>query len=72
MEFKKVESVNDLEKAAEDAVLQIKQKKYIAQAEQRGNTNILIMGLAFCGKQFKIKYELVAQSAALPTTQLIE
>lgn len=43
-----------LTETAQQAVLQIQQQKYLAEARQRGRKNILKMGLAFCGKRFKI------------------
>ncbi len=64
LEFKKV-SVKDkepeqldslLEKAAQEALDQIDQKHYVAEAKQRGCIKIFKIGLAFCGKRFKIKY----------------
>jgi hypothetical protein len=36
---------------------------YLAEAKQRGSTNILKIGLAFCGKRFKIKYSHFAEMA---------
>ncbi len=63
MEFKKVSAPKEaeqldvyLEQAAQEALDQIDQKHYVAEAKQRGSTQILKIGLAFCGKCFKIKY----------------
>ncbi len=63
LEFKKISTVQapeqleiQLEKAAQEALDQIEQKHYLAEAKQRGCTHILKIGLAFCGKRFKIKY----------------
>ncbi|MCE3237677.1 MAG: Protein of unknown function (DUF1703)/Predicted AAA-ATPase [Gammaproteobacteria bacterium] len=63
LEFKKVDFVKEpeqldihLEQAAQEALNQIDQKHYMAEAKQRGSTDILKIGLAFCGKRFKIKY----------------
>jgi hypothetical protein len=65
LEFKKVSGVKDkgaeildrqLEQAAQEAVSQIDKKHYVAEAKQRGSTSIIKIGLAFCGKRFKIKY----------------
>ncbi len=63
LEFKKVDPVKEpeqldmyLEQAAQEALDQIDQKHYLAEAKQRGSTDILKIGLAFCGKRFKIKY----------------
>ncbi len=64
LEFKRVESVKDterlttkLEQAAQEAVEQIRKTRYSAEAEKRGSTNIIKMGIAFCGKRFKIYAE---------------
>jgi hypothetical protein len=63
MEFKKVSAVQApeqleirLEQASQEALDQINQKHYVAEAKQRSSSNILKIGLAFCGKRFKIKY----------------
>jgi hypothetical protein len=64
LEFKRIEAMQNLEKletnlvkAAQEAILQITRQKYLVEAEQRGCTNILKVGLAFSGKHFRIKYE---------------
>lgn len=44
-----------LGKAAEEALNQIEVQSYVAEAKKRGRTNILKIGLAFCGKEFIIK-----------------
>jgi len=66
LEFKKVSTVKDikklevnLEKAAQEALDQMDQKGYLAEAKRRGSTNILKIGLAFCGKRFEIKHEQI-------------
>jgi hypothetical protein len=64
LEFKKVSAKDKepeqldirLEQASQEALDQIDQKHYLAEAKQRGCTHILKIGLAFCGKRFKIKY----------------
>jgi hypothetical protein len=63
LEFKKVNALQlpenieiQLEKAAQEALNQIDQKQYVAEAKQRGSAHILKIGLAFWGKRFKIKY----------------
>lgn len=45
-----------LENAAQAALEQIEQRSYIAEAKQRGITNILKIGIAFSGKRFGIAY----------------
>jgi hypothetical protein len=44
-----------LSQAAQAALTQIEQKNYLSEARQRGRTNILKIGLAFCGKYFHIQ-----------------
>ena len=64
IEFKKVSAVKDveqlkikLEETAQEALDQINNQKYLSEAMRRGCTNILKIGLAFCGKRFEIKHE---------------
>lgn len=64
LEFKRIDPVKDpeqrelkLEQAAQEALAQIEQQHYLAQARQRGCTHILKIGLAFCGKYFKLQTE---------------
>ncbi len=69
LEFKRVNKTKDseqltllLEQAAEDALAQIAQQKYAAEAKQRGCQKLIKIGIAFSGKHFAIRWE----SAALP------
>ncbi|MBS0350793.1 MAG: AAA family ATPase [Proteobacteria bacterium] len=52
-------SPDDLEKVltetAQQALAQIQQQNYLSEARQRGRTNIIKVGLAFCGKYFQIQ-----------------
>jgi len=64
LEFKKIATIDHpeklmakLEQGAKDALAKINQKSYVADAKRRGSNNILKLGLAFCGKHFKISYE---------------
>jgi PD-(D/E)XK nuclease superfamily len=54
-------SPEDLEKVltetAQQALMQIEQQNYLSEARQRGRTNIIKIGLAFCGKHFQIQAE---------------
>jgi Predicted AAA-ATPase/PD-(D/E)XK nuclease superfamily len=43
-----------LSETAQQAVAQMEQQRYWAEARQRGKKNLLKLGLAFCGKHFKI------------------
>ena len=60
---KKIEKMNtdDLDKvltqSAQQALVQIQQQNYLSEARQRGRTNIIKIGLAFCGKHFQIQAE---------------
>jgi hypothetical protein len=61
LEFKRVEIVKDtdlllqkLEQAAQAAVEQISHTHYFAEAKKHGSTHIIQIGLAFCGKRFKL------------------
>ncbi len=60
---KKTEKMNadDLDKVlvqtAQQALTQIQQQNYLSEARQRGRTNIIKIGLAFCGKHFEIQAE---------------
>lgn len=47
-----------LEQAAQQALDQIGLKNYAAEANQRGRTHILKIGLAFSGKRFQIRSQL--------------
>jgi hypothetical protein len=64
LEFKRVD-VKEQEKletsltrAAEDALAQIDQQGYLAQAQQRQAGQILKIGLAFCGKRFALVHQI--------------
>lgn len=76
LEFKRVESVKDaerlttkLEQAAQEAVEQIGKTRYVAEAEKRGSTNIIRMGIAFCGKRFKIYAEQAGKELITKASQ---
>ncbi len=54
-------SQEDLDKilieTAKQALAQISQQIYLSEAKQRGRTNIIKLGLAFCGNHFEIQSE---------------
>jgi len=61
LEFKRVETMKDielltarLEQAAHEALEQIRTGRYFAMAEKGDRKNIIKLGLAFCGKRFKM------------------
>jgi hypothetical protein len=62
-EFKRVKDDSKnrnemLEKTAIDAVHQITKNGYIAELKQHGAKEVIKIGLAFCGKHFKIYHEI--------------
>jgi len=64
LEFKKLAASKNQEtletkltECANEALAQIAQKNYVVDAQRRGSTNVLKIGLAFCGKQFKMSHE---------------
>lgn len=77
LEFKRIEAIKDekqlatkLEEAAREAVGQIDKTRYSAEAEKRGSTNIIKIGLAFCGKRFKIYAEQAGKELTTKPGQL--
>ena len=57
-EFKASKTIKGLESKAEEALKQIKEKKYDVGIKESGIDKIYRIGLAFKGKKVKIKYEL--------------
>ena len=55
IEFKKVDEDEDLEKAADNALKQIEEKKYKQELIERGIMDIIELGIAFEGKNALIK-----------------
>ena len=55
MEFKSTDSVEKLEEVSKEALEQIEDKKYDVSLKQNGIKDITYMGIAFCGKEIKIK-----------------
>ena len=55
MEFKTVQSEEELESAAAAACKQIEEKEYITELKADGVTNIWCYGIAFCKKHVAIK-----------------
>ena len=54
LELKSVKSSANLEQEAKQALAQIAERQYEAEIKQRGINKIVKIGLAFCGKEFKI------------------
>ncbi len=65
LELKSITTPNLTEKAlntllnreAQTALKQINQKQYTAEAKQRGFAKIIKLGIAFCGKEFRLAFE---------------
>ena len=57
LEFKVTKNEEDLEKEAKQAIEQIISKKYDVSLKDRGIKDIIILGVAFCGKLVKISYQ---------------
>jgi hypothetical protein len=55
IEFKKVRGKEDLEKAADLALKQIVEKKYVAELQNLGIMQVLTLGIAFQGKKILVK-----------------
>ena len=57
LEFKVTKNEEDLEKEAKQAIEQIISKKYNVSLKERGIKDIIILGVAFCGKLVKVSYQ---------------
>ena len=55
LEFKVADSEGELPERAKEALLQIKDNKYISEFEQRGVKEVWQYGIAFCGKKCHIE-----------------
>eukprot|EP00916_Digyalum_oweni_P018688 GHVL01031242.1.p1 GENE.GHVL01031242.1~~GHVL01031242.1.p1 ORF type:complete len:479 (+),score=79.94 GHVL01031242.1:182-1438(+) len=56
LEFKVSTAPELLKKTAKDAILQIKEKRYITTLKQEEIKSVLAIGLAFCGKEVELVY----------------
>lgn len=59
LEFKTCEEPELMQARAVEALQQIKDKQYIQSLKQDGVRNVLIVGMAFCGKQVELAHENV-------------
>ena len=57
MEFKATDSIEKLEEVSKEALEQIENKKYDVSLKQNGIKDITYIGIAFLGKEIKIKYK---------------
>ena len=53
-EFKVANSEEELDKKAKEALLQIQEKRYDTEMQERGIQEIVKLGIAFCGKRVKV------------------
>ena len=58
-EFKVSKTIKGLSSKAEEALKQIKERKYDIGLKEKGITKVYIIGIAFKGKNVKVKYEIV-------------
>ena len=58
-EFKVSKTIKGLITKAEEALAQIKEKKYDAGLKEKGISKVYRIGIAFKGKNVKVKYEIV-------------
>lgn len=58
-EFKIAKDEEEMEEMAEQALAQIEEKKYPVMLKERGVTEIVYIGMAFCGKNVKVKYKVI-------------
>ncbi|PWU05215.1 MAG: AAA family ATPase [Verrucomicrobia bacterium] len=61
LEFKTSDKPNNLLEKAQEALEQIKDKQYIEIFKQQDISEILAIGLAFCGKQVELASETISQ-----------
>ncbi|EFS21431.1 hypothetical protein FSBG_00928 [Fusobacterium gonidiaformans 3-1-5R] len=54
LEFKVANSEEELDKKAKEALLQIQEKRYDTEMQERGIQEIVKLGIAFCGKRVKV------------------
>ena len=57
-EFKVSKTIKGLITKAEEALAQIKEKKYDAGLKEKGISKVYRIGIAFKGKNVKVKYEI--------------
>lgn len=57
LEFKQTEEMDSLDSVSRDALQQIKQKRYINEAQKRGAKQIYAYGIGFCGRNIKVIME---------------
>ena len=58
-EFKIAKDEEEMKEMAEQALAQIEEKKYPVMLKGRGVTEIVYIGMAFCGKNVKVKHKVI-------------
>jgi hypothetical protein len=72
LEFKRTTKVETLVAEAKKGLDQIKNLRYVAELQMRGIHKIIIMGIAFCGKEISYAFERLQEpQATLSTVQLM-
>lgn len=59
LEFKTAKDEHSLEQEAKLALQQIKHKEYLIKINQHGVKQVLLIGLAFCGKKLAMSHEII-------------
>lgn len=59
LEFKAADSPEMMQSKAKEALMQIKDKNYVEAFNKHDIKSVLTIGLAFCGKQMDLVYEMV-------------
>ena len=72
LEFKRASKPEKLSAEAQSGLAQIKQLRYATDLQRRGVNKIIIMGIAFCGKEISYVFERLHEpQATLSTVQLM-
>ena len=59
LEFKVSDDAKLLQDKAQEALQQIKDQQYITLFKAQGTLSVLVVGMAFCGKQVELAHELI-------------
>jgi hypothetical protein len=59
LEFKQTEEDDKLESISKEALEQIKEKRYISEAEKRGAKEVYAYGIGFCGRHIKVSMDKI-------------
>ena len=64
IEVKYASSISGLDNACEEAMKQIKDRRYDERLRNDGRTEITAYGISFCKKRFRVVCEILSGSAA--------